>query len=213
MALSTTNSDSADPGPRRHGAVARRIAGAAPTLYVKAAAATSDATISSASEIAAECQQIAASARSPALAETRSGRRCIRRGGARRRAALSTRGSRHRNPAHARPQRDEALIQLIGVVSDAGGSAIASKGLLARSSRPKFLTGLLAAGVDWRSSRSISPSRTARRTHAHNEPASGTARRSSRVLTPKATPLQPLPWRRKRRRSIRIPSASPTSTP
>ena len=95
VALSTTNSDSADL-VLADMALSRGDCRGGTDRYLKAAMATNDATISQrANKVASECQQIAASAKAARRwqkLEPRERRRG-RRGGAGRGPALSTRGS------------------------------------------------------------------------------------------------------------------------
>src|SRR5688572_22293795 len=126
-ALSTTNSDNADL-ILADMALSRGDCRGGTERYIKAAQATSDAAISKrASEIAAECQQIGASAKAarrwqkldPESADAS--------------AAVALAAVRLYQPDEASAAilrthalgGDEALIKLMGEVSDAGGSSIA----------------------------------------------------------------------------------------
>ncbi len=187
MALSTTNSDSADL-VLADMALSRGDCRGGTDRYIKAALATNDATISKrASEIAAECQQIAASAKAarrwqkldPESADAS--------------AAVAIAAVRLYQPAEAsaailRTQTlggDEPLIKLIGDASDAGGSAIALKTLRPTFESPDVSDRLLAAGVDLAlETFDFTIARKLAERMLTNEPASGTARAQlARVLT------------------------------
>jgi tetratricopeptide (TPR) repeat protein len=187
MALSTTNSDSADL-VLADMALSRGDCRGGTDRYIKAALATNDATISKrASEIAAECQQIAASAK----AARRWQKLDPESAGAS--AAVALAAVRLYQPAEAsaailRTQAlggDESLIKLIGEVSDAGGSSIALKTLRPKFESPEVSERLLAAGVDLAlESFDFTIAHKLAERMLTNEPASGTARAQlARVLT------------------------------
>ena len=155
---------------------------------MKAALATNDASISKrASEIAAQCQQIGASAK----AARRWQKLDPESAGAS--AAVALAAVRLYQPEEAsaailRTQAlggDEALIKLMGEVSDAGGSAIALKTLKSRLDSPDVSERLLAAGVDLAlESFDFAVAHKLADRMLTNEPASGTARAQlARVLT------------------------------
>jgi len=149
-ALSTTNSDSADL-VLADMALSRGDCRGGTDRYLKAALGTSDSRISErANKVASDCQQIAASAKaarrwlklepeSPAAA-----------------AAVALAEVRLYQPEDAGAAilkthalgGDEALIKLIGEVSDAGGTAIALSTLRPVFDSPKVSEKLLIAGVD-----------------------------------------------------------------
>ena len=186
-ALSTTNSDSADL-VLADMALSRGDCRGGTDRYLKAALATNDAGISKrASEVAAECQQIAASAK----AARRWQKLDPENAGAS--AAVALAAVRLYQPEEAsaailRTQAlggDESLIKLIGEVSDAGGSAIALKTLKPRLESPEVSARLLAAGVDLAlESFDFGVAHKLADRMLTNEPASGTARAQlARVLT------------------------------
>lgn len=149
-ALSTTNSDSADL-MLADMALSRGDCRGGTERYLKAALGTSDPKISErATQVASECQQISASAKAArrwfklepdrteaaaavALAEVR-----LYQTGAARAAILKT----HELGG------DEALIKLIGELSDAGGTAILLDTLRPILESPTVSEKLLVAGVD-----------------------------------------------------------------
>jgi tetratricopeptide (TPR) repeat protein len=187
MALSTTNSDSADL-VLADMALSRGDCRGGTDRYIKAALATNDATISKrASEIASECQQIGASAK----AARRWQKLDPESAGAS--AAVALAAVRLYQPEEAsaailRTQTlggDESLIKLIGEVSDAGGSAIALKTLRAKLDSPEVSERLLGAGVDLAlESFDFAVAHKLADRMLSNEPASGTARAQlARVLT------------------------------
>jgi tetratricopeptide (TPR) repeat protein len=187
MALSTTNSDSADL-VLADMALSRGDCRGGTDRYIKAALATNDATISKrASEIAAECQQIAASAK----AARRWQKLDPESAGASAAVALAAVRLYQPEEASAAILRthvlggDEALVQLIGEVSDAGGSAIALKTLRPKFESPDVSERLLAAGVDLAlESFDFTIAHKLAERMLTNEPASGTARAQlARVLT------------------------------
>jgi tetratricopeptide (TPR) repeat protein len=149
-ALSTTNSDSADL-VLADMALSRGDCRGGTDRYLKAALGTSDAKISErANKVASECQQIAASAKAarrwfklePDRAEAA--------------AAVALAEVRLYQPEAAGAAilkthslgGDEALIKLIGELSDAGGTAITLDTLRPLLDSPKVSDKLLVAGVD-----------------------------------------------------------------
>src|SRR6188768_2929115 len=186
-ALSTTNSDNADL-VLADMALSRGDCRGGTDRYMKAALATNDATISKrASEIASECQQIAASAKAARRWQK------LDPENANASAAVALAAVRLYQPEEAsaailRTQTlggDESLIKLIGEVSDAGGSAIALKTLKPRLEKEDVSEKLLAAGVDLAlESFDFSVAHKLADRMLTNEPASGTARAQlARVLT------------------------------
>ena len=186
-ALSTTNSDSADL-VLADMALSRGDCRGGTDRYLKAALATNDASISKrASEVASDCQQIAASAK----AARRWQKLDPENAGAS--AAVALAAVRLYQPEEAsvailRTQAlggDELLIKLIGEVSDAGGSAIALKTLKPGLEKEDVSEKLLAAGVDLAlESFDFSVAHKLADRMLTNEPASGTARAQlARVLT------------------------------
>jgi tetratricopeptide (TPR) repeat protein len=187
MALSTTNSDSADL-VLADMALSRGDCRGGTDRYIKAALATNDATISKrASEIASECQQIGASAK----AARRWQKLDPESAGASAAVALAAVRLYQPDEASAAILRtqtlggDESLIKLIGEVSDAGGSAIAMKTLRPKLDSPEVSDRLLAAGVDLAlESFDFAAAHKLADRMLTNEPASGTARAQlARVLT------------------------------
>lgn len=187
MALSTTNSDSADL-VLADMALSRGDCRGGTDRYIKAAFATNDASISKrASEIAAECQQIGASAK----AARRWQKLDPESAGAS--AAVALAAVRLYQPEEAsaailRTQTlggDESLIKLIGEVSDAGGSSIALKTLRPALESPDVSERLLGAGVDLAlESFDFATAHKLADRMLTNEPASGVARAQlARVLT------------------------------
>jgi tetratricopeptide (TPR) repeat protein len=186
-ALSTTNSDSADL-VLADMALSRGDCRGGTDRYLKAALATSDAGISRrASEIASECQQIAASAKAARRWQK------LDPESAAASAAVALAAVRLYQPDEAsaailRTQTlggDESLIKLMGEVSDAGGSSIALKTLRPRLESPDVSERLLAAGVDLAlESFDFAVAHQLADRMLTNEPASGTARAQlARVLT------------------------------
>ena len=187
MALSTTNTDSADL-VHADMALSRGDCRGGAERYLKAALASNDAKISQrANEVASECQQIGASAKAA--------RRWLKlepdSAGAAAAVALAAVRLYQTGEASVAILRthalggDEALIKLIGALSDAGGSAIALNTLRPMLESPEVSDRLLAAATDL-------ALETFDFTTAHkladrmlaNEPASGTARAQlARVLT------------------------------
>jgi len=187
MALSTTNSDSADL-VLADMALSRGDCRGGTDRYIKAALASNDASISKrASEIASECQQISASAK----AARRWQKLDPESAGASAAVALAAVRLYQPDEASAAILRtqalggDESLIKLMGEVSDAGGSAIALKTLRPRLDSPEVSERLLAAGVDLAlESFDFAAAHKLADRMLSNEPASGTARAQlARVLT------------------------------
>ncbi|HEU4590264.1 MAG TPA: tetratricopeptide repeat protein [Steroidobacteraceae bacterium] len=186
-ALSTTNSDSADL-VLADMALSRGDCRGGTERYLKAAQKTDDAKISErANKVAAECQQVGASAKAarrwfklePQRAEAA--------------AAVALAAVRLYQPDEAgaailKTQAlggDEALIKLIGELSDAGGTAIALHTLRPMLESPEVSDKLLIAGVDLALENFdfATAHKLADRVLA-NEPASGDARAQlARVLT------------------------------
>ena len=186
-ALSTTNSDSSDL-MLADMALSRGDCRGGTDRYLKAAQSSNDASVSKrASEVASECQQIAASAK----AARRWQKLDPESAGAS--AAVALAAVRLYQPEEAsaailRTQTlggDESLIKLIGEVSDAGGSTIALKTLRPRLESPEVSDRLLAAGVDLAlESFDFAIAHKLADRMLTNEPASGTARAQlARVLT------------------------------
>jgi tetratricopeptide (TPR) repeat protein len=187
MALSTTNSDSADL-VLADMALSRGDCRGGTDRYMKAALASNEATISKrASEIASECQQIGASAKAAKRWQK------LDPESAAASAAVALAAVRLYQPEEAaaailRTQAlggDEALIKLMGEVSDAGGSAIALKTLRPKLESPEVSDRLLAAGVDLAlEAFDFATAHKLADRMLTNEPASGTARAQlARVLT------------------------------
>ena len=186
-ALSTTNSDSADL-VLADMALSRGDCRGGTDRYLKAALGTSDAKISErANKVAAECQQINASAKTarrwqklePDRAEAA--------------AAVALAAVRLYQPEEAGAAilrthalgGDEALIKLIGELSDAGGTAITLNTLRPMLDAPDVSDKVLIAGVDLALENFdfATAHKLADRVLA-NEPASGDARAQlARVLT------------------------------
>jgi tetratricopeptide (TPR) repeat protein len=186
-ALSTTNSDSADL-VLADMALSRGDCRGGSDRYLKAALGTSDAKISErANKVATECQQISASAKSarrwqklePDRAEAA--------------AAVALAAVRLYQPEEAGAAilrthalgGDEALIKLIGELSDAGGTSITLKTLRPMLEAPDVSDKVLIAGVDLALENFdfATAHKLADRVLA-NEPASGDARAQlARVLT------------------------------
>jgi len=149
-ALSTTNSDSADL-VLADMALSRGDCRGGTDRYLKAALGTSDSKISErANKVASECQQIAASAKAA--------RRWLKLEPDRAEAAAAVALAEVRlyQPGEASAAilkthslgGDEALIKLIGELSDAGGTAITLDTLRPLLDSPKVSEKLLIAGVD-----------------------------------------------------------------
>jgi tetratricopeptide (TPR) repeat protein len=186
-ALNTTNSDGADL-VLADMALSRGDCRGGTDRYVKAALASSDAKISArANKVAADCQQIDASARAarrwakldPESAEAS--------------AAVALAAVRLYQPGEAGPAflrthslgGDEALIKLIGEASDSGGTAIALDTLKPMLTGAKVSERLLSAGVDLAlETFDFSTARKLAERMLADEPASGAARAQlARVLT------------------------------
>ena len=187
MALSTTNSDSADL-VLADMALSRGDCRGGTDRYIKAAQSTNDASIAKrASDIASECQQIGASAKAARRWQKLDPENAAAS------AAVALAAVRLYQPDEAsaailRTQAlggDETLIKLIGEVSDAGGAAIALKTLKSRLDSPDVSERLLAAGVDLAlESFDFATAHKLAERMLTNEPASGTARAQlARVLT------------------------------
>lgn len=186
-ALSTTNSDGADL-VLADMALSRGDCRGGTERYLKAAMASGDASISQrATQVASDCQQIAASAKSarrwlkldPQNADAAAAVAL---------AAVRLYKTEEASQAILRTHQlggDEALVKLIGQVSDSGGSAIALDTLRPMLDAPQVSERVLSAGVelaleafDFRTARKLAERMLA------NEPASGTARAQlARVLT------------------------------
>src|SRR3982751_6449854 len=186
-ALSTTNSDSADL-VLADMALSRGDCRGGTDRYLKAALATNDAGISKrASEVASDCQQIAASAKAARRWQKLDPENAAAA------AAVALAAVRLYQPAEAsaailRTQSlggDESLIKLIGAVSDAGGSAIALKTLQPGLEKADVSEKLLEAGVDLAlESFDFSVAHKLADRMLTSEPASGVARAQlARVLT------------------------------
>ena len=186
-ALSTTNSDSSDL-MLADMALSRGDCRGGTDRYLKAALSSSDASVSKrASEVASECQQIAASAK----AARRWQKLDPESAGASAAVALAAVRLYQPDEASAAILRtqalggDESLIKLIAEVSDAGGSPIALKTLRPRFDSPDVSDRLLGAGVDLAlESFDFAAAHKLADRMLTNEPASGTARAQlARVLT------------------------------
>jgi tetratricopeptide (TPR) repeat protein len=186
-ALSQTNSDNADL-VHADMALSRGDCRGGTERYLKAALGTNDAKISErATQVASECQQIAASAR----AARRWQKLDPDSAAAAAAVALAAVRLYQTGEASAAILRthalggDESLIKLIGEVSDAGGTAIALNTLRPLLESPEVSDRLLAAGTDL--ALETFDFATAHKLADHmlsNEPASGTARAQlARVLT------------------------------
>ena len=186
-ALSTTNSDNADL-ILADMALSRGDCRGGTERYVKAALGTSDAKISErANKVAAECQQVNASAKAARRWQKLEPER------AEAAAAVALAAVRLYQPEEASAAilrthalgGDEALIKLIGELSDAGGTAITLKTLRPMLDAPDVNDKLLIAGVDLALENFdfAEAHKLADRVLA-NEPASGDARAQlARVLT------------------------------
>jgi tetratricopeptide (TPR) repeat protein len=149
-ALSTTNSDNAAL-VLADMALSRGDCKGGTDRYMKAAMGTDDATISErANKVAAECQQVAAAAK----AARRWQKLEPESAGAAAAVALSAVQLYQPEVASAAILRthelggEDALVKLIGEVSDAGGTAIALGTLKPMFEAPEVSDKLLAAGVD-----------------------------------------------------------------
>jgi tetratricopeptide (TPR) repeat protein len=186
-ALSATNTDNADL-VLADMALSRGDCRGGTDRYLKAALATSDAKISErANKVAAECQQVGASAKSARRWQKLQPDRADAA------AAVALAAVRLYQPDEAsaailRTQElggDEALIKLIGELSDAGGTAIALNTLRPKLESKDVSDKLLIAGVDLALENFdfTTAHKLADRVLA-NEPASGDARAQlARVLT------------------------------
>lgn len=186
-ALSATNSDNADL-ILADMALSRGDCRGGTDRYLKAAQGTSDAKISErANKVAAECQQINASAKAARRWQKLEPER------AEAAAAVALAAVRLYQPEEASAAilrthalgGDEALIKLIGELSDAGGTAITLKTLRPMFDAPDVSDKLLMAGVDLALENFdfAAAHKFAERVLA-NEPASGDARAQlARVLT------------------------------
>jgi tetratricopeptide (TPR) repeat protein len=186
-ALSTTNSDNADL-ILADMALSRGDCRGGTDRYLKAAQGTSDAKISErANKVAAECQQINASAKAARRWQKLEPDRADAA------AAVALAAVRLYQPDEASAAilrthalgGDEALIKLIGELSDAGGTAITLKTLRPMFDAPDVGDKLLIAGVDLALENFdfAAAHKLAERVLA-NEPASGDARAQlARVLT------------------------------
>lgn len=186
-ALSTTNSDSSDL-MLADMALSRGDCRGGTDRYLKAALSSNDASVSKrASEVASECQQIAASAK----AARRWQKLDPESAGASAAVALAAVRLYQPDEASAAILRtqalggDESLIKLMAEVSDAGGSPIALKTLRPRFDSPDVSDRLLGAGVDLAlESFDFAAAHKLADRMLTNEPASGTARAQlARVLT------------------------------
>jgi tetratricopeptide (TPR) repeat protein len=186
-ALSTTNSDNADL-ILADMALSRGDCRGGTERYVKAALGTSDAKISErANKVAADCQQVNASAKAARRWQKLEPER------AEAAAAVALAAVRLYQPVEAGAAilrthalgGDDALIKLIGELSDAGGTAITLKTLRPMLEAPDVNDKLLIAGVDLALENFdfATAHKLADRVLA-NEPASGDARAQlARVLT------------------------------
>ena len=187
MALSQTNSDSADL-VHADMALSRGDCRGGTERYLKAALATNDAKISErAAEVASECQQIGASARAARRWQK------LDPDSAPAAAAVALAAVRLYQPTEASAAilrthalgGDESLIKLMGQLSDAGGTAIALHTLRPMLESPGVSEKLLSAGTDLalETFDFATAHKLADRMLA-DEPASGSARAQlARVLT------------------------------
>jgi tetratricopeptide (TPR) repeat protein len=187
MALSTTNTDSADL-VLADMALSRGDCRGGTDRYVKAAQSSSDAKISArANKVAADCQQIAASAKAarrwqkldPESAEAAAALAL---------ASVRLYETERAGEAMLRTYQlggEAALIKLIGEVSDAGGTAIALKTLKPLFEAKDASERLLVAGVDLALENfDFGSARTLAERLLAEDPASGDARAQlARVLT------------------------------
>jgi len=187
LALSTTNSDGADL-VLADMALSRGDCRGGTERYVKAALASSDPKVAQrANEVAAECQQIAASAKVARRwqkldPESASASAAVAL------AAVQLYQPEEASAAILRTRAlggDETLIKLIGVVSDAGGTAIALNALRPTLESPDISDRLLGAGIDLALENfDFTTAHKLAERMLSNEPASGTARAQlARVLT------------------------------
>jgi tetratricopeptide (TPR) repeat protein len=187
LALSTTNSDNAAL-VLADMALSRGDCKGGTDRYLKAALATNDAQISErANKVAAECQQIAAASK----AAKRWQKLEPDSPGAAAAVALSAVQLYQTEDASAAILRthqlggDEALVKLIGELSDAGGTAIALNTLRPTFEAPDVSDRVLAAGVDLAlDTFDFATAHKLADKMLVNEPASGEARAQlARVLT------------------------------
>ena len=214
-ALSKTNSDGADL-VYADMALSRGDCRGGAERYLKVALASSDPKISErANEVASECQQIGASAKT-ARRWQKLEPDSVAAASAVALAAVRLYQPEEASAAILRTHAlggDESLIKLM-----ARGQRCGRHGHRARhaasacSNRPTCPTACSRPVPTWRWKLSISPPRTNSRIACSptSRPRVPRVRNSRACSPPKATRSRPLPWRRKRRRSIRIPSASPT---
>ncbi len=186
-ALSTTNSDNADL-VLADMALSRGDCRGGTDRYLKAALGSNDASVSKrANEVASECQQISASAKTARRWQK------LEPDSAGASAAVALAAVRLYQPEEASAAilrthtlgGDESLIKLLGEVSDAGGTSIALNTLRPTLESPEVSDRLLAAGTDLalESFDFTTAHKLADRMLA-NEPASGEARAQlARVLT------------------------------
>jgi tetratricopeptide (TPR) repeat protein len=186
-ALSTTNSDNATL-ILADMALSRGDCKGGTDRYLKAALATSDARIAErANKVASDCQQVGASAK----AARRWQKLDPQSAGAAAAVALAAVRLYQPDEASAAILRthalggDDALIALIGEVSDAGGTAIALNTLRPTFEKPDTSEKLLAAAVDLAlDSFDFATAHKLADRMLSNEPASGSARSQlARVLT------------------------------
>jgi tetratricopeptide (TPR) repeat protein len=186
-ALSTTNSDNADL-VLADMALSRGDCRGGTDRYLKAALGTSDARISErANKVAAECQQIAASAKAARRWQKLEPDRADAA------AAVALAAVRLYQPEEAGAAilrthalgGDDALIKLIGELSDAGGTAITLNTLRPMLEAPEVPDKLLIAGVDLALENfDFATAHKLADRVLTNEPASGDARAQlARVLT------------------------------
>jgi tetratricopeptide (TPR) repeat protein len=187
FALSTTNSDNADL-VLADMALSRGDCRGGTDRYLKSAMSSKDADISErATKVASECQQVAASARAANRwfkldPESAAASAAVAL------AAVRLYQPREAGAAILRTHQlggDEALIKLIGEVSDSGGTAIALDTLRPVFESRETSDRLLAAGVDLAlESFDFATARKLAERMLANEPASGSARAQlARVLT------------------------------
>jgi tetratricopeptide (TPR) repeat protein len=187
FALSTTNSDNADL-VLADMALSRGDCRGGTDRYLKSAMSSKDANISErATKVASDCQQVAASARAANRwfkldPESAAASAAVAL------AAVRLYQPREAGAAILRTHQlggDEALIKLIGEVSDSGGTAIALDTLRPVFESKETSDRLLAAGVDLAlESFDFATARKLAERMLANEPASGSARAQlARVLT------------------------------
>jgi tetratricopeptide (TPR) repeat protein len=187
LALSTTNNDSAEL-ILADMALSRGDCRGGSDRYLKAAQSSSDASISErANKVAAECQQIAAASKA-AKRWQKLDPQSAAAAAAVALAAVQLYQPDEAGAAILRTQAlggDEALIKLMGELSDAGGTAITLDTLRPSLSSPQVSERLLTAGVDLAlEAFDFSTARKLADRMLTNEPASGVARAQlARVLT------------------------------